>query len=89
MPTFNLLIKGKVQGVFYRASASEKANELGLGGWIKNRTGGDVEAVVTGSEEALQQFIHWCKKGPRWAKVSDVIVSSTQEINFDGFRVVS
>lgn len=53
MPTFHLLIKGKVQGIFYRASAKETADKTGITGWVKNTPEGDVEAVATGTEEQL------------------------------------
>lgn len=87
MPTFHLLIKGKVQGVFYRASAKETANKTGVKGWVKNTSEGNVEAVVTGDEEQLQQFIAWCKKGPARAKVDDVIVSEQKETHFVDFSI--
>lgn len=62
MPTVHLLITGKVQGVFYRASAKEKAVELSVTGWIRNNQHGAVESVAVGSKEAIKQFIDWCKK---------------------------
>lgn len=87
MPTFHLLIKGKVQGVFYRASAKKMAETTGITGWIKNTPEGDVEAVAAGTEEQLQQFISWCRKGPSGAKVTDVIVSEQKQIFFVDFSV--
>ena len=72
MPAVHLLIKGKVQGVFYRASAKELAVTLHLSGWVKNTPDGHVEAVASGSETALLQFIEWCKKGPPHARVENV-----------------
>ena len=59
MTTVHLLIKGKVQGVFFRATAKEVADKLGVKGWIKNTWDDDVEAMATGSEEAIQKFIEW------------------------------
>ena len=56
MPTVHLLIKGKVQGVFYRASAKEKAGGLKLTGWVKNTPAGDVEAVASSTEENVKEF---------------------------------
>ncbi len=87
MPTVHLLINGKVQGVFYRASAKEVADELQLTGWVKNTSNGDVEAMVTGSNEQLQQFIAWCKKGPARAVVSEVQVTFKAEEQFDVFKI--
>lgn len=88
MPTVHLLIKGKVQGVFYRASAKEIADELGLKGWIKNTNEGYVEVLITGDEEQLKVFIEWCWKGPRRAEVEDVIVTRKEEIGFGNFSVI-
>ncbi len=88
MPTLHLLIKGKVQGVFYRASAKETAEKLGITGWIKNTPSGDVEAVVTGSKNQLQEFVNWCKQGPRRADVMEVISTEQEEVFFKEFSVV-
>jgi acylphosphatase len=88
MPTVHLLIKGIVQGVFYRASAKDIAEELQLTGWVKNTVEGDVEAVATGTDEQLQQFINWCKQGPPKAVVTDVKITLQNEEAFDKFKVV-
>lgn len=87
MLTFHLHIKGKVQGVFYRASARETAAETGVKGWIRNSPEGDVEAVVTGTEEQLSRFISWCKKGPSKSKVTEVIATELEEVQFIEFSV--
>ena len=88
MPTIYLLIKGKVQGVFYRASAKEIANELGVTGWIKNTREGNVEAMVSGKEDQLEKFVKWCKEGPDKAAVEEVIVTQKEEAPFKGFNIV-
>jgi acylphosphatase len=88
MPTIHLHITGKVQGVFYRATAKKIADKLKLTGWIKNTINDDVEATVTGGEEQLQQFINWCKKGPEKAKVEDVITTQETETPFNDFKIV-
>lgn len=88
MPTFHLLIKGRVQGVFYRACAKEIADKTGVKGWVRNTTKGNVEAVATGTEEEVQQFIKWCKKGPSGAKVTDVIASQQDEGFFVDFSIL-
>jgi acylphosphatase len=87
MPTVQLLIKGKVQGVFYRATAKQIANRIGINGWIKNTREDAVEATVSGTEEQLQKFISWCKKGPEKAVVDEVVVIEKEEISFDKFVV--
>ncbi|HVU55234.1 MAG TPA: acylphosphatase [Puia sp.] len=73
MPTVHLLIKGKVQGVFYRASAKAAAERLHITGWVKNTPEGHVEALASGEEGGLRQFVEWCRKGPGKAVVSEVI----------------
>jgi acylphosphatase len=87
MPTVHLMIKGKVQGVFYRATARDEAEKLGLTGWIKNTQDGNVEAVVNGSREHIDRYIAWCWKGPARAKVESVEVKDLQEERFDGFQI--
>ena len=59
MPTKYLLIRGRVQGVYYRASAKDMARKNGLTGWIRNTPDGHVEAVASGTEEQLELFINW------------------------------
>lgn len=88
MATVHLMISGKVQGVFYRASAKEKALELALSGWIKNTPDGSVEATVSGSDEAVQQFVDWCRQGPPRAEVSQVSVTPKPDSGFAGFEVL-
>jgi acylphosphatase len=87
MPTKHLLIKGKVQGVFYRASAKEAADGLGVTGWIRNTDNGDVEALVSGTEEQLTSFIAWCKQGPPAAVVRSVEVNDKEEKSFENFFI--
>jgi acylphosphatase len=88
METVNLLIKGKVQGVFYRASARDKAAELGIIGWVKNTQDGNVEIVASGKKEALKKFIEWCHQGPSQAKVTGVTVREVDANNFLGFQIL-
>lgn len=87
MPTVHLLIKGNVQGVYFRAGAKEIAQTLDLRGWVKNTPEGHVEAVASGSENALQQFAEWCKKGPEKAVVESVSVTPLQEKSFAEFSI--
>jgi acylphosphatase len=84
-----LRIKGLVQGVFFRQSAREQALRLGLGGWVRNTIDGDVELVVQGPPQAVDQFVSWCHRGPPHARVDTVEVaeSSTPE-QFQTFRVI-
>ena len=87
MPTIRVLIKGKVQGVYYRASAKEMAEETGVTGWVRNTEEGDVEALASGTAEQLQKFIDWCRIGPSHARVTNVIVNQEEEQVFEKFRI--
>jgi acylphosphatase len=88
MPTKHVLIKGKVQGVFYRASAKKKAEGLAITGWIKNTYGGDVEALISGTSDSLEKFIAWCYEGPADAEVSEVIINEAEEQSFQSFTIL-
>jgi acylphosphatase len=88
MPTVHLIIKGRVQGVFFRATAKDMADEMGVRGWVKNTEEGDVEIVASGTEEQLQKFMDWCKLGPRKAIVTDVVLTAMPDEDFNNFIVI-
>jgi acylphosphatase len=88
MKTIRLTIKGKVQGVFYRATAKDVAGLLGIKGWVKNLPDNNVEIRATGSEEILQKFTDWCKQGPPKARVTEVIVEELSPEEFNSFRII-
>ena len=69
-----IVVIGRVQGVFFRASAQQEALALGLAGEIANLPDGSVEAVVEGERRAVDDFVAWCKRGPPHARVEDVKV---------------
>ncbi len=70
----HVCISGRVQGVFYRSTTRDRAEQLGLTGWVRNTSDGKVEAIFEGEETAIKDMIVWCHKGPRSADVSDVTV---------------
>jgi acylphosphatase len=70
----HIVVKGRVQGVFYRASTKDEAERLGINGWVKNRNDGSVEILAEGDELVVRELIEWCKKGPPHAKVKEVKV---------------
>ncbi len=83
-----LRIRGRVQGVFYRAHARAAATKLGLRGWVRNCDDGAVEAVVEGPAATIDDFISWCHRGSPTARVDRLEVSdegdqSTLENGFD------
>ena len=83
----HLHIRGRVQGVWYRASAREEALALGLTGWVRNRPDGSVELLAEGSASALEALIAWCGKGPPLARVDEVRAERGEATGeFQGFE---
>jgi acylphosphatase len=75
MPTrARLVVRGLVQGVWYRGSMQHEAHRLGVGGWVRNRADGTVEAEVEGERHAVETMVAWARQGPRGARVADVSV---------------
>jgi len=83
--TVRLRITGQVQGVGYRLWMTRAAARLGLRGWVRNRTDGSVEALVTGAPEAVAVMIEAARKGPFGAQVWDVTVTSDKDDGSVGF----
>jgi acylphosphatase len=69
-----IVVRGRVQGVFFRASAQQEALRLGLTGEVRNLPDGSVEAIVEGEKSAVDDFVAWCRRGPPSADVEDVQV---------------
>ena len=80
-------ISGKVQGVFFRASAQQEAERLGIKGYTRNEPDGSVYIEAEGQDERLQQFIAWCWKGPTRARVDQVTVSEGNVKGYVEFSV--
>lgn len=72
---YHLIISGRVQGVSYRISAWEKAQQLDLTGWVRNLSDGRVEIVIEGEGHVLDQMTAWAGEGPRFANVTNIDVS--------------
>lgn len=85
--TVHLLISGRVQGVGYRAWFEDEALELGLDGWVRNRSEGSVEALVHGDARKIDDLIRACHKGPPMARVDKVQVEAAQYDGIHGFRI--
>ena len=75
------LISGRVQGVFYRASAQRYAQSLALSGWVRNRHDGRVELLACGEEPVLLALEKWLEIGPDFAKVTNIEVISENPSN--------
>jgi acylphosphatase len=85
--TAHLIIKGNVTGVFYRRSAKDFANKIGVTGWIKNTVEDNVEAIVSGNKLLVDEFIEWCKAGPPKARVTSLIISEREFTSFNTFEI--
>lgn len=84
-----LFVRGRVQGVYFRASTQREARRLGLTGWVRNRPDGSVEVVAEGEEVQIRELYGWAQKGPSAARVDRVETrwrSYTGE--FPDFRIV-
>lgn len=82
-----LLIKGRVQGVCYRAFTQDQAIELGLTGWVRNLHDGRVEAVFEGRRELIEQAILACKTGPFGARITDIDITWESPLGEKGFEI--
>ena len=71
----HIFVSGRVQGVWFRQKTKQKAEKLGVFGWVKNLSDGRVEAVFEGNKQQVEQMVIWARKGPFWAKVNDIDIS--------------
>lgn len=84
----DIIVKGKVQGVFYRASTKAVADQLGVKGYVKNETNGDVSIAAEGDKMSLEMFLDWCNEGPQNAGVTSVESHEGELKNYRNFEVV-
>ncbi len=77
----HLKIHGRVQGVYFRASALAQAQKLALAGWVRNCPDGSVEMLAEGEHKAIEGLIVWCRRGPDGARVSRVDLDWEQPQN--------
>jgi acylphosphatase len=85
---FIIKVYGKVQGVWFRKSAQQKALALGLRGFCKNMEDGSVYIEAEGDLEKLFNFVNWCKKGPELAEVENIKMSEETPTGAMGFVVI-
>ena len=82
------MVSGRVQGVFYRASAKTKADELGIMGFVQNLPDGEVYMEAEGPDEKLDLFKAWCSEGPPRAQVEQVEITEGDLRNFTSFGIL-
>jgi acylphosphatase len=88
MKHIEINIKGKVQGVSYRAATKAVADQLGVKGLIMNQANGSVFVVAEGDSVALEMFLDWCNEGPQYAEVTSVETIEGELKNYRNFEIV-
>jgi acylphosphatase len=82
-----VVVRGRVQGVFFRDSTRREALRRGVAGWVRNRGDGAVEAVFEGPLSAVEALVSFSSSGPRGAHVEDVTTSEEEPEGLEGFEV--
>lgn len=77
--TRRLRIHGLVQGVFFRESLRQRADQLKVTGWVRNRSDGSVEAVIQGESSAVEALIEWARRGPPRAQVDHIKIEPVND----------
>ena len=83
MKNCRCIVKGRVQGVWFRRFTQNVANELGISGWVRNRDDGSVEVEASVPDEVYNQFLQALRKGPPLARVDEVVVEEVDK-NYSG-----
>ncbi len=83
----SVIVRGRVQGVFFRASVRDAATRGGVGGWVRNRADGSLEVHAEGSAHAVNEIIEFCRVGPRHAVVTDVSIADEEPVGETHFVV--
>lgn len=87
MKTIKVKITGTVQGVFFRKFVKENADALGVRGYIRNMDDGNIEIVLEGRDEKVNELLNKCKQGPSHSEVKEVEVEEIKHQGFEGFKV--
>lgn len=85
---YNITVTGKVQGVYYRASTRNKAEDLHITGFVENRGDDLVYIEAEGTEENLNKLVEWCNDGPVYAIVNNVTFEEAELQDFDEFKII-
>lgn len=88
MQRYTIVISGRVQGVFFRQSAKEKAEQFGLAGFACNEPDGTVYIEAEGDPDQLVEFLSWCRQGPNSATVEAVKFSKTPATGYSKFEIL-
>ena len=85
--SLNVRVEGVVQGVSYRAFVAAEARKLGLSGWVRNRSDGTVEALVSGPTKTVEAYVAACARGPAGARVTHIDLHNAEAPAEAGFQV--
>lgn len=84
----HVIIRGRVQGVFFRAETRNMAESLGIRGWVKNNSDRTVEAVFESDPDSVDKMLEWCRSGPPFAAVRDMdLIWEEYQGEFSGFEI--
>jgi acylphosphatase len=83
----HVIVRGRVQNVFFRAACREQATRLGVSGFVSNLRDGRVEGVFEGEAAAVRAVVEWCRHGPPGAAVASIEVTYEEPVGEVGFRV--
>jgi acylphosphatase len=83
-----VLVKGFVQGVSFRKQTRRIAEDLGIKGWVRNLSNGNVEAILAGEERAVNALVAWCAFGPKRGQVEEVVIADSNiDPHYPDFRI--
>jgi len=84
-----IMVRGRVTGVFFRAATQREAKRLGITGWVRNRNDASVEILAEGEEDSIKEFVSWAHHGPSAARVESVDVRyRSYSGEYSDFRIV-
>ncbi len=86
--TISIIVKGRVQGVYFRQTTQEKAMALGITGTVRNLPDRSVKIMATGKKEQLDKLVSWCRQGPSRAEVSGIECKEEELRSFPDFRIL-
>jgi acylphosphatase len=87
MKNLKIIVKGKVQGVWFRATTQKIAQELKLSGFVRNEADGDVYIEVTGEEEPIKEFLYWLTEGPEISDVEKLTIEKNEITHLSHFEI--
>lgn len=85
--SLRIAITGRVQGVAFRDWMRTEAKTLGLGGWVRNRRDGSVEAVISGEAQSIEDMLARCRRGPPAARVKEIVALSEEDAPSTSFAI--